>query len=126
MFKFFNYCFYRLANATKSMIDYNVEWAAIIVTLAQSSNILSISAIILKQFYNYEYDAKVTLYVNIPLVILNIFFLYNTKKFEKLQIRWENENIKYKKLKLFFVWFYIILSFLIFLLTIGGNIPFVR
>lgn len=74
MFKFFNYCFYRLANATKSMIDYNVEWAAIIVTVAQASNILSISAIILKQFYNYEFEAKVTLYVYIPLVILNIFF----------------------------------------------------
>ena len=124
MFKFFNFCFYRLANATKSMIDYNVVWAAIIVTVAQASNILSILAIILKQFYNYEFDAKVTLYVYIPLVILNIFFLHNTKKFEKLKIKWENENIKYKKVKMFFIWFYIILSFLIFWLTLGGNIPF--
>ncbi|MFA7102853.1 MAG: hypothetical protein WC142_06625 [Bacteroidales bacterium] len=123
MFKFFNYCFYRLANATKSMIDYNVEWAAIIVAVAQASNILSISAIILKQFYNYEFEAKVTLYVYIPLVILNIFFLYNTKKFEKLKIKWENENKKYKKLKMFFIWFYIILSFLFFWLTLGGNLP---
>ena len=106
------------------MIDYNVEWAAIIVTVAQASNILSILAIILKQFYNYEFDAKVTLYVYIPLVILNIFFLHNTKKFEKLKIKWENENIKYKKVKMFFIWFYIILSFLIFWLTLGGNIPF--
>ena len=60
------------------------------------------------------------------LLSVGVFAQKKTEKFEKLQIRWENENIKYKKLKLFFVWFYIILSFLIFLLTIGGNIPFVR
>ncbi len=119
MFKFYNYCFYRLANATKSWIDYSPQWAAAIIAFTQGLNIFSIINIALILFTEDKtMSGETSLYISIPLFILNIFFIFTTNKYNQLEKRWESESSKYKKLKIYLIWLYILLSFIVFVITL--------
>ncbi|MDR1347226.1 MAG: hypothetical protein LBJ63_02180 [Prevotellaceae bacterium] len=114
MMKFFEYCFYRIANSKLyKKLDKKEPyiWACGWITLSQSCNIMTIITL----YYiinNTKYDFKsVWITTFIVVCCINILLL-TRKKYEKLQIYYKDE--KHKTIKGWGVFLYVILSLLLF------------
>lgn len=116
--KFFYYCFYRLTNAYKVLDEKDPEiYARGIVSLCQSLNLLSLLATLFI-INNSQYSIGVIAVIMILNLIMNLFILTKKKHIE-LEERWKGENPKYKKARLYLIWFYVIASIVIYMVMLS-------
>ncbi|MBR3389244.1 MAG: hypothetical protein IKG83_01855 [Prevotella sp.] len=116
MKKFFYYCFYRIHSwYIMHKIDrtpriYSTHWIA----SGQSFNVMSLLTI-----FFYYFDIKfeflfVLAPIYITLYVLNYSFLLTEKKYQELTEKYKNE--KHKKLKGWGVFFYLVSSFVVWMI----------
>ena len=117
--RFYYYCFYRLTNAYKVLDEKDPEmYARGLVTLCQSLNLLSLIAIPFI-INNSQYPLELVVIIILLTLMINWFFVLNKKKYIQLEERWKGENVKYKKLKLYLIWFYVLLSLIVYMVTLS-------
>lgn len=126
--KFFNYCFYRIATFyLNRKFDYNSSLISAIglVTFCQLGNILSLITIPYIYTKN-SYSLELSLYIGIPLCIVNLFLTNVNKKYSILKDRWNEEVLKRKKINGYIVFLYVVLStfvsfFMYYIMYIGSG-----
>ena len=112
---FFNYCFYRISSAYKAWDNTGFHIYGIgVVSLCMVGKILAIISVYLS-FSDLKLTPTIAGVVSVVVFVLNTFIM-NEKKYFQLSERWKNE--KYKKLKGWLVFSYIILSVVIFFVSL--------
>jgi hypothetical protein len=115
MLKFFEYCYYRIANSKLyQKLDKKEPyiWARTWVSICQAWNILTIITVY-HIINNTKYDFKPVFFsIFIVIHITNTFVFLRKKKYLDLQMYYKNE--KHKTIKGWGVFLYVILSIFLF------------
>lgn len=117
---FFEYCFYRASKFYKSWGETNNYYNSgkAVLILALTSNILTLIGLFCFFILGYGYSINVVYLVFITLTVLSIFVL-REKDYKRLEQRYKNE--KNSKLKGWLVFFYVIVSFVLYFISLYIN-----
>jgi len=117
--KFYYYCFYRLTNAYKVLDEKDPEiFASGLLSLCISFNILSLFSIPLI-LCEIQYSLYIVAIVVVLFILLGFLFVFTKKRYLLLIELWKNESPKYKKIRLYLIWIYVIISLIIYFIMVG-------
>jgi len=116
--KFFYYCFYRISSAYKFWDKTGYYIAGNVITAGCfAGNVLALISLFLS-FSERELTKSIILAVLLVSYVLNLFIM-SEKKYLQLSEQWKDE--KYKKLKGWLIFSYILLSFVLFFVSMYVN-----
>lgn len=119
MKKIFNYCFYRIAKAYRFFDEKNYcDWGYGVMFATFASISLAITTWIL-HIFQYKLTTTIIIIVVSPFAVLDglfSLFLSNERKYIQLENYYKNE--KYSKLKGWLVFFYVVGSLVLYLVSI--------
>jgi len=105
----FYYMFYRIS---KFFVKYDLETfnpeinSGGIISLMQSFNVVAILYFV----FSVRLTKELSVYITLPILLLNWVFFFTAKKMKELEIKWDEEDYKTKRRRGLFVVFYIFIS----------------
>jgi len=114
----FDYCFYRIAKAYRIFDDKNYcDWGYGVLFASFGFITLALTTLILHIFH-YKLTTAIIIIVLIPFIALDMLFsLFLNKQGKYIQLESYYKSEKYSKLKGWFVFLYVIISVLLYFIS---------